>query len=151
MRSVYAIDTPLGTMHAVEEDGSVVRLLLPGEAPPALGGSPQTGLVRELAEYFAGKRKKFDVPVSPEGPEFYRRVWRAALDVPYGKTASYAELARAAGSPNAARAAGRAMAANPVPILIPCHRAVYAKSNAQRYRGGAEMKAFLLGLEERNA
>lgn len=151
MRSVYAIDTPLGTMHAVEENGSVVRLLLPGEAPPAPEGRPQTGLARELAEYFAGRRKRFDVPVTPDGPEFYRRVWRAALEVPYGKTAAYAELARAAGSPRAARAAGRAMAENPVPILVPCHRAVYAQGKAQRYRGGAEMKAFLLGLEERNA
>jgi methylated-DNA-[protein]-cysteine S-methyltransferase len=151
MKSVYAIETPIGTLHAAEENGRVVRLYLPNATAPAPEGSPQTALARELAEYFAGERKNFSVPVSPEGPEFHRHVWRALLEVPYGRTTTYAGLAAAAGNSKAARAAGRAMAENPLPIIIPCHRAVYAHGKKQRYGGGAEMKEYLLDLESRNA
>jgi methylated-DNA-[protein]-cysteine S-methyltransferase len=151
MKSAYAIETPLGTMHAVEESGRVVRLLLPGEPPPAPEGIPQTELARELAEYFAGKRKAFGVPVAHSGPSFFQAVRDAALAIPYGRTVSYAQLAVMAGRPKAFRAVGQALAANPLPILIPCHRVVYSIWKKHSYRGGAEMKAFLLDLEKNNA
>ena len=150
MKSVYAIHTSLGAMHAEEEDGKVVRLFLPGFAPPACTGSPQTDLARELAEYFAGKRKSFDVPLTIDGPAFYKSLWQATLALPYGKTATYAQLACSAGNPKASRAAGQAMATNPLPILIPCHRVVYSHGKRQSYLGGAEMKEFLLDLEKGN-
>jgi O-6-methylguanine DNA methyltransferase len=150
MKSVYPIETPVGRMHAVEEDGKVVRLLLPGFAPPALVGSPQTNLARELEEYFEGKRKAFSVAYVVEGSAFFERLWKAALAVPYGKTATYAELASAAGNPKAARAAGGAMAANPLPILIPCHRIVYSHGKRQQYQGGEAMKEYLLEIERRS-
>jgi methylated-DNA-[protein]-cysteine S-methyltransferase len=148
MRSIYAIYTPLGEMNAVEEEGKVVRLFLPGFTPPAPEGRPQTRLALELAEYFAGRRKSFDVPLAFKGPAFFMRAWQAALAIPYGQTATYTELASEAGNPKASRAAGRAMAANPLPILIPCHRVIYAHGTQQQYQGGVEMKEFLLDLEK---
>jgi methylated-DNA-[protein]-cysteine S-methyltransferase len=151
MKPVYAIPTPLGTMHAIEENGKVIRLLLPGFAAPALEGSPQTNLAQELTEYFEGKRNTFSVPISVEGTVFFQRLWQAALAIPYGRTITYGELASAAGRPEASRAAGQAMASNPLPILIPCHRVVYSHGKTQSYLGGAEMKEFLLSLEKGNA
>lgn len=150
MRTVYAIDTPLGRMHAEEEEGRVVALHLPGLPAPAPQGEPQTELKRELEEYFEGKRKAFDVPFSFEAPPFLQKVLKAAQEIPYGSTATYAELAAKAGSPKASRAAGRAMATNPLPILIPCHRAVYTHGKKQQYAGGPEMKDYLLELEKRH-
>lgn len=150
MKSIYVIETPLGTMHAIEEDGKVVRLLLPGFPPPALTGKPQTNLAAELNEFFSGTRKVFTVPMAAEGPAFHKAAWAAALSIPYGTTVTYAELAASSGHPGAARAAGQAMAKNPLPLLIPCHRVVYSQGKKQSYLGGAEMKEFLLGLEKDN-
>lgn len=147
MRSVYAIETLLGVMHAIEEDGKVVRLLLPGITAPPTEGRPQTGLKNELNEYLAGRRKTFSVPFTADGPAFHKAAWDAALAIPYGSTVTYHKLAADAGHPLAARAAGQAMAKNPLPILLPCHRVVYAHGKKQSYLGGAEMKEFLLGLE----
>lgn len=151
MRSVYAIETPVGKMHAVEEDGRVVELLLPNAAPPATQGVPQTNLTRELAEYFAGSRKTFTVPLSYRCAAFMQKALEAALAIPYGQTVTYAALAALAGSPAASRAAGQAMARNPLPILIPCHRVLYSHGKKQNYGGGPEMKEFLLNLEKRNS
>ncbi len=147
MRSVYAIETKLGTMHAIEQSGVVKALHLPNAAVPAPEGSPQTNLARELNEYLAGDREIFTVPFVIEGPPFHKAVWQALLTVPYGKTVTYGELAAMIGRCSAARAVGQAMAQNPLPILVPCHRVVYGHGNRQSYAGGAEMKEFLLRLE----
>ncbi len=150
MKSIYSIHTPLGMLHAEEEDGRVTAVHLPGLPHPAPEGKPQTDLARELDEYFAGKRKHFDVPLGFDGAPFQMKALLAARTVPYGGTTTYAALAAAAGNPRAARAAGRAMATNPLPILIPCHRVLYSNGKKQQYAGGPEMKDFLLALEQRH-
>lgn len=151
MKSVYRIGSPVGDLYAVEEDGKVLELLLPNAAPPALQGKPQTNLAAELDEYFAGKRKTFTVPLSYSAAAFMQKALDAACGIPYGHTVTYAGLAALAGRPGASRAAGQAMARNPLPILIPCHRVLYSHGKKQNYGGGPEMKEFLLDLEKRNS
>jgi methylated-DNA-[protein]-cysteine S-methyltransferase len=100
---------------------------------------------RELAEYFAGERRAFDVPLAMEGSEFQRSVWRALVAIPYGETISYGELARRVGS--VARAVGLANGANPLPIIVPCHRVIGADGSLTGFGGGLAIKRALLELE----
>jgi len=103
--------------------------------------------VSELAEYFAGRRRDFDVPHLTHGTAFEEAVWAAIATIPYGETRSYAEVAAAVGRPGAARAVGQAAGRNPLPILVPCHRVVGADRRLTGYGGGLEAKAHLLALE----
>jgi methylated-DNA-[protein]-cysteine S-methyltransferase len=103
--------------------------------------------IRELAEYFAGERKRFEVALAPEGTPFQLAVWRAIATVPYGETISYGELARRAGAAGHARAAGAATGRNPIGILVPCHRIVGADGSLTGYAGGLARKRALLALE----
>lgn len=102
---------------------------------------------RELDEYFAGLRREFDIPLSLHGTPFQKRVWAALLQIPYGQTRSYAEVAAMAGSPKACRAVGMANHNNPVSILVPCHRVINADGGLGGYGGGLDTKRFLLKLE----
>lgn len=103
--------------------------------------------VRELEEYFAGTRRKFTVPFVLRGTPFQRRVWEELCRIPYGKTISYAELARRIGNPKAVRAVGLANGANPIAIIVPCHRVIGANGTLTGYGGGLNTKRFLLDLE----
>ena len=103
------------------------------------------GIMRELAEYFAGERRAFDVPLAMEGSEFQRSVWRALVEIPYGETISYGELARRVGS--VARAVGLANGANPLPIIVPCHRVIGADGSLTGFGGGLAIKRALLERE----
>jgi methylated-DNA-[protein]-cysteine S-methyltransferase len=107
-------------------------------------------LETQLAEYFDGSRRDFDVPIDiGSGSAFRRRVWQIVAGIPYGKTLSYAEVAAAAGNPNAYRAAGSACGANPIVILIPCHRVVGSDRRLHGFGGGLDTKAWLLQHEGR--
>ncbi len=102
----------------------------------------------QLESYFAGEPVQFDVPLDlSAGTAFQQKVWRACRRIPYGETRSYAELARMAGRPGAARAAGGAMHANPVPVVVPCHRVVKSDGSLGGYGGGIPLKRKLLRLE----
>lgn len=101
----------------------------------------------QLEEYFEGARRKFDLPLVPEGTPFQQRVWRALLDIPYGETISYGELASRIGQPSASRAVGLANGSNPLPIVIPCHRVIGANGKLTGYGGGLPIKERLLALE----
>jgi methylated-DNA-[protein]-cysteine S-methyltransferase len=104
--------------------------------------------VREqLAEYFAGERREFDVPMQLAGTAFQRRVWEELVRIPYGTTITYAELARRVGRPTAVRAVGAANGRNPISILVPCHRVIGADGKLTGYGGGVERKQWLLELE----
>jgi methylated-DNA-[protein]-cysteine S-methyltransferase len=103
--------------------------------------------VRQLRAYFAGELHEFDLPLAPEGPAFHQRVWRELCNIPYGETISYGQLAGRIGSPNASRAVGRANGANPISIVIPCHRVIGSNGKLTGYGGGLPNKEFLLGLE----
>jgi methylated-DNA-[protein]-cysteine S-methyltransferase len=106
---------------------------------------------RQLSEYFAGIRTQFDLPLEARGSEFEKKVWRALEKIPYGKTRSYLDLARAIGSPKACRAVGAANSRNPLPIVVPCHRVIGANGKLTGFAGGLDRKATLLAHEARAA
>ncbi len=149
-----------------EIDSPVGRLLLAGDGERLIGMGLQSGprplcpadswradaapfraAVRQLQEYFAGARRRFDLPLAPRGTEFQRRVWRALTQIPYGQTTSYGELARRIGKPGASRAVGLANGANPLPIIVPCHRVIGADGSLTGFGGGLPIKRKLLALE----
>jgi methylated-DNA-[protein]-cysteine S-methyltransferase len=103
----------------------------------------------QLDEYFAGRRQVFDLPLSPRGTDFRKLVWRALQAIPYGQTATYGEIARAIGQPQASRAIGGANHHNPLAIIIPCHRVIGADGSMTGYGGGLARKRLLLELESR--
>jgi methylated-DNA-[protein]-cysteine S-methyltransferase len=103
----------------------------------------------QLEQYFAGERTSFDLELALEGTEFERRVWDEVRAIPYGSTASYAEIAARIGRPGACRAVGRANALNPIAVVVPCHRVIGSDGSLTGYAGGIEMKRALLDLEAR--
>ncbi|HEX7966872.1 MAG TPA: methylated-DNA--[protein]-cysteine S-methyltransferase [Stellaceae bacterium] len=142
-----ALDSPLGRLTLFEEDGRLTALDFGGKRPP---GEPTKLLLeakRQLAAYFDGRRKEFDLPLAPAGSPFELRVWQLMSDIPYGDTRTYGDLARTLAA--APRAVGQACGRNPLPILIPCHRVLAADGRLGGYSGGkgAETKRRLLMLE----
>jgi len=102
---------------------------------------------QQLTEYFAGKRTQFSIKLEAQGTEFQQTVWKHLLEIPYGKTVSYGQLAQAMGNPKAVRAVGRANGSNPISILVPCHRVIGADGSLTGYGGGMVCKEYLLRLE----
>ena len=123
--------------HALQDEESDNPLLLQAE--------------QELTEYFAGRRRRFSVPLSIHGTDFQRKVWQALAEIPYGTTAGYADIAQRIGNPRACRAVGMANHVNPLPIFLPCHRVVGKNGKLTGYAGGLEMKTLLLDLEREHA
>lgn len=116
------------------------------------GAAPVTDeAARQLDEYFAGKRREFDVPLLFAGTEFQKAVWGELLTIPFGETVSYGEIARRIGMPKAVRAVANANAANPMSIFVPCHRVIGSDRSLTGYGGGIEAKRKLLELEEADA
>ena len=111
------------------------------------GGPLIETAVLQLNEYFTRERRRFEVPLDLRGTPFQEKVWRALLDIPYGETRTYAQIAAGIGSPSAVRAVGAANGANPVAIIVPCHRVVATGGGLGGYGGGLEMKKRLLSLE----
>lgn len=105
---------------------------------------------RQLEEYFAGKRKTFDLPLRPSGTPFRLKVWKALMNIGYGETCSYGDLALAVGNEKASRAVGGANHANPIVVIIPCHRVIGADGRLTGYGGGLDKKTFLLELEKKH-
>ncbi len=145
------IDSPLGELVLEGDERGVTALRLPNLRPeldPALHDpSALAEALDQLGEYFAGSRRAFDLPLAPAGGDFDLRVWRETSAIPYGETASYGEIARAIGRPGGAREIGGAMARNPIPIIVPCHRVVGSDGALVGYAGGLERKRALLDLE----
>ncbi len=102
---------------------------------------------KQLLEYFGGKRKRFDIPIAPEGTEFCKKVWKALTGIPFGETRSYGEIAEMIGQPSASRAVGNAVGNNPILIIIPCHRVIRSNGELGGFSAGTEMKKLLLRLE----
>lgn len=106
---------------------------------------------RQLAEYFRGRRTRFELRLNPEGTPFQRAVWNALADIPFGETRSYGDVARAVGRPRAVRAVGLANGRNPLPIVVPCHRVIGRTGKLVGYGGGLRVKQALLDLERQTA
>lgn len=147
MRFERVIDTPVGKLMLCADETGISALKF-GAQSSRMDASPLLDTAqRELEEYFAGRRRAFSVPLSIHGTSFQERVWRALMQIPYGETISYGELARRIGNPKACRAVGMANHVNPIPIIIPCHRVVGAKGKLTGYAGGLEIKRILLETE----
>jgi methylated-DNA-[protein]-cysteine S-methyltransferase len=148
--SLLAIDSPLGTLRLLATDDALVGLYLPEQTPPpadARRSRVADDTARQLAEYFAGKRRTFDVPVAPRGTGFQERVWNTLLRIPFGTTWTYGQLARAIDRPAASRAVGTANGANPISIIVPCHRVIATSGALTGYAGGLAAKKWLLDHE----
>jgi methylated-DNA-[protein]-cysteine S-methyltransferase len=104
-------------------------------------------VVEQLDQYFAGRLRRFDLPIQMDGTDFQRRVWTQLQGIPYGETISYGELARRVGSPNAWRAVGSANGRNPVAVIVPCHRVIASDGSLGGYGGGLDRKSWLLDHE----
>src|SRR4051812_23486471 len=104
---------------------------------------------RQVAEYDSGKRRGFDFELDADGPEFHQQVWQALLEIPYGETTSYGAIAKQVGAPGAARAVGAANGANPIALIVPCHRVIGSNGTLTGYGGGLPLKRALLEHEAR--
>ncbi len=157
---VRTLKTPLGVLRVAASADHVLFIELPRRrSEPALERwlrsrvvhAPETAVMRtalaQLREYFGGKRRQFDVPVDPAGTDFQQRVWRAVAAIPFGETTSYGTIAAALSGPLLARAVGAAVGANPIPIIIPCHRVIGSDASLTGYGGGLRMKVWLLRHE----
>jgi methylated-DNA-[protein]-cysteine S-methyltransferase len=153
--AVAVITSPVGALTLAATDTGLTHLLFSrgATAVPVHGGSVKAARIvrdteRQLGEYFAGKRRTFDLPLAPSGTAFQLAVWRLLRDIPFGVTCSYGDLARRLGKPAAVRAVGLANGANPISIVVPCHRVVGADGKLTGYGGGLPTKRFLLDLEQ---
>ncbi len=154
METLYysMIDSPVGPLTIVASVAGIMRVEFGGAALPRsaelLESAERTrACADQLREYFAGRRREFTVPLDLRGTDFQKRCWQALLQIPYGETRSYAQIARAIGSPQAFRAVGLANHSNPVAIIVPCHRVLASNGGLCGYGGGVDVKQKLLELE----
>jgi methylated-DNA-[protein]-cysteine S-methyltransferase len=156
-------DSPIGKLRLASTDAGLAWLGLPRAGGRGFAGwlarnaprarreaafAPNRDAIRQLLEYLDGKRTAFELALDLRGTGFQRAVWDALLRIPYGETRSYGELARAIGKPSAVRAVGLANGANPVALVVPCHRVIGAHGGLTGYGGGLELKRRLLAMEQ---
>lgn len=150
------IDSPVGALTLVAEDAALTGIYfaihrrrdrLPDFGELVSSSGLFGDAARQLGEYFAGDRRVFDLPLAPRGDQFQQSVWAQLRQIPYGQTRSYGDLAKAIGRPGAAQAVGAANGANPLSIVVPCHRVLGADGSLTGYAGGLGRKRFLLELE----
>ena len=158
MEALYysRMPSPAGPLLIGVSDSALVVLEFDRGLPQAIAGRPVAwqesaertrDVRRQLEEYFAGKRRDFDLQLDPRGTEFRKRCWQELLRIPYGETRSYGEIARAVGNPTGFRAVGQANHYNPIAIIVPCHRVLQSDKSLGGYGGGLNVKALLLKLE----
>lgn len=150
------ITSPVGRLSLVGGDAGLVAVLWEQDRP---GRVPLPDLIAadhplldttetQLSEYFAGTRRRFDLPLDFRGTAFQRSVWAALLEIPFGETRSYGEIARTLGRPGGSRAVGAANGRNPISIIAPCHRVIGRNGSLTGFAGGMEVKAWLLAMED---
>lgn len=147
----FTMQSPIGLLTIEETDGAITALRFGGETV----SPPPTPLLQraaqQLTEYFDARRRRFDLPLRPQGTAFQQAAWSALCAIPYGQTRTYAQQAAAIGNPKACRAVGMANHCNPLPLFIPCHRVIGAGGKLTGYAGGLAVKRFLLELEQASA
>ncbi len=146
------IDTPIGRLRLLADDEQLIAVEFEGMYRPAVIDETTPGPVledaaRQLGEYFAGKRTRFDLPLAPVGTAFQREVWTALAAIPFGELRSYRDIARDINRPKAVRAVGAANGRNPLPIVVPCHRVIGSDGSLTGFAGGLSAKQALLKLE----
>jgi len=161
-RYLTTVESPAGPLHiAVRENGAIVSISFGANQSaaafehaisgrgfsPEWNDEPATDVIRQLAEYSSGERRTFDLPLDPVGSAWELTVWNALRTIPYGETRSYGQIAAQLGDASKARAVGWANGANPIPVVIPCHRVIGAKGNLTGFGGGIEAKIRLLEHE----
>ena len=160
---VARADSPIGPLRVASTAAGLAYVELPHESGPGLRGrlrrvlpdaevvegfAPNRTAITQIREYLEGKRTEFDLPIDLRGTAFQMTVWTALLGIPYGETRTYAEIARIVGRPRAVRAVGAANGANPVALVVPCHRVIATGGKLGGYAGGLELKARLLAMEQ---
>lgn len=142
-------ESPVGTITVGYTEEAVVSVRTGSTLSFTSSFSPVAEqAVAQLMEYFSGRRRAFDFPIQPKGTAFQLSVWKALLQIPYGETRTYGQIAAAIGNPSAARAVGQACNRNPIWIVLPCHRVIGANRNLTGYEGGLDLKQKLLDLEQ---
>jgi methylated-DNA-[protein]-cysteine S-methyltransferase len=146
------MESPIGRLLLISDENGLRRIDFANgnsRPDPAWRDNPAAlkETISQLGAYFAGELKEFDVPLAPEGTQFQKNVWRHLGEIRYGEAISYGELARRIGNPKASRAVGLANGANPIPIIIPCHRVIGSDGKLTGYGGGLSVKEKLLALE----
>ena len=156
MNRFCRIDSPIGRLLLTCDDHALTGLYMEPEQARTTGGwvqdasaAPLAAAARQLAEYFAGSRREFDLVLRLDGTVFQTRVWRELTKIPYGRTWSYGDLAKRIGKPSAPRAVGLANGRNPISIVVPCHRVIGADGSLTGYGGGLPRKRWLLAHEGR--
>jgi len=150
MTDYTVVDSPIGELLLTAEDGLVTGLhFSPFAIDPSWRHDPEAlgAAATQLEEYFAGERTEFDLPLSPQGTEFQRRVWSMLRKIPYGETTTYGTLANELGNPRTVRAVGLANGRNPIAVIIPCHRVIGANGSLVGFGGGLDRKRALLDHE----
>ncbi|MBQ1271498.1 MAG: methylated-DNA--[Clostridia bacterium] len=153
MAEIFAwlIPSPIGTLALLEQDQMIIRLTCSASLPDNIIYNKTPLLAeaeKQINEYFAGSRRDFTLPLKVTGSSFAIKVYNALLDIPYGETRSYKEIAEAAGSPKAFRAVGRANHDNPIMLIVPCHRVIGSNGKMTGYAYGTDMKKYLLEHEK---
>lgn len=158
-----SFESPIGTLRVASTSRGLAVVDLPSANGRGFAGllvkhfpdarreeafAPNREAIRQLVEYLEGKRTDFDLPLDLRGTTFQRAVWDALLAIPYGETRSYLDVARAVGNPEAVRAVGMANGANPVPLVVPCHRVIQSGGRIGGYGGGLDLKRRLLAMEQ---
>ena len=155
MKYYKDINTVIGKVRIIEEDGYIIELQINKDFDKNEDIlEKDTNILKnteiQLSEYFSGKRNTFDLKLNSKGTDFMKKVWRELLNIPYGETRTYKEIAEKIGNPKGARAVGMANNKNPIPIIIPCHRVIGKNKKLVGYALGLDMKEFLLNLERKN-
>ena len=148
---VHAVDTPIGPLRLSAEGGRLSRVEFATSAETRSSEPVLIEAEAQLRAYFAGELRHFDLPLASRGTAFQLSVWDALLEIPYGATTTYSELAATIGRPSACRAVGAANGRNPLAVIVPCHRVIGAAGALTGYGGGLERKRMLLALEAAKA
>ncbi len=152
MVHIYFYESDIGKIGIAENDGKITNLYFLNDQLPQELQICETPILKEAAQqlkrYLTGELTEFFLPLAPAGTNFMKQAWASLSKIPYGKTASYKEIAVKIGAPNATRAIGLANNRNPIPIFIPCHRVIGADGSLTGYRGGLELKKRLLHMEK---
>ena len=153
MSELCYYDSPIGTLCILANEKGIAKIQFAFDVRERLHTvETETPLLKEavqqLADYFAGIRKEFSLPLSLQGTDFQLRTWNALLMIPYGETRTYKQIAETIDCPKGCRAVGLANNRNPIPIIIPCHRVIGANGDLTGYAGGLDVKAYLLAIEK---